>query len=187
MKKICLSTLIVVIVILLIGCKKEQNPFEIGAKHIGFLTDSTQVKDLKTIFVTDSIAQFISGDEFAGGQNNIEIFEKGGAKLLVLTPKQVLDSTAVIKSIQIIDARYKTSKNISTLSTFNDIASAYKISKITNLINSILISVSELNASFVIDKKELPSNLRFDMNLKIETTHIPDNAKIKYFFINWNH
>ncbi|GAA4799022.1 hypothetical protein [Litoribaculum gwangyangense] len=172
--------------ILFVSCKKDQDPFEIGKQHIGFLTDSTQVKDLETIFATDSIAQFIAGDEFAGSKNNIDIFEKGGKKLLSLTPKQALDSTSVIESIQIIDPRYKTSKNISTLSTFKDIASTYKISKISNLINSVLITVNELNASFAIDKKELPANLRFDMKLKIEETHIPDNAKIKYFFIHWD-
>lgn len=167
--------------------EKEQNPFEIEKQHIGLLTDSTQVKDLKTIFGNDSIVKFISGDEFTGSRNNIDIYEKGGKKLLSLTPKQSLDSTSVIESIQIIDSRYKTAKNISTLSTFKDIADNYKISKINNLINSVVISVNELNASFAIDKKELPANLRFDMNLNIEAIHIPDAAKLKYFFINWNH
>lgn len=185
MKKIFLS--LIIISTLFVSCQKEQDPFEIGKQHIGSLTDSTQVKDLKTIFAADSIAQFTSSDAFDGVKNNIEIFEKSGAKLLVLTPKQVLDSTSVIESIQIIDPRYKTAKNISTESTFKDVSSTYKISKISNLINSVLISVNELNASFAIDKKELPANLRFDMKLKIEATHIPDNAKIKYFFINWNH
>lgn len=168
------------------SCKKEQNPFEIGKQHIGLLTDSTQVKDLKTIFINDSIVKFISGDEFTGNRNNIEIFEKGGKKLLSLTPKQALDTTSVIESIQIIDPRYKTPKNISTLSTFKDITEAYKISKINNLINSVLINVNEVNATFTIAKKELPANLRFDMDLNIETTHIPDNAKLKYFFVNWS-
>lgn len=168
------------------SCNNNQNPFEIGKQHIGLLTDSTQVKDLKTIFGTDSIAQFISGGEFAGSKNSIEIFEKGGKKLLILTPKQALDSTSIIESIQIIDPRYKTAKNISTSSTFKQINNSYKISKINNLISSVLIRVNELNASFAIDKKELPANLRFDMGLKIEETHIPDDAKIKYFFINWN-
>lgn len=174
------------LILLFTGCNKEQNPFEIGKQHIGFLTDSTQVKDLKTIFINDSVVSHISGDEFTGNRNNIDIFEKGGKKLLSLTPKQSLDSTSVIESIQIIDSRYTTAKNISTLSTFKDISSNYKISKISNLINSVLISVNELNASFAIDKKELPANLRFDMNLNIEATHIPDNAKLKYFFINWS-
>lgn len=173
-------------IFLFISCKKEQNPFEIGKQHIGFLTDSTQVKDLNTVFSNDSVVKFISGDEFTGNKNKIEIFEKGGKKLLVLIPKQALDSTSVIESVQIIDSRYKTPKNLSTLSTFKDINSNYKISKINNLINSVLLTVHDLNASFAIDKKELPANLRFDMNLSIEATHIPDNAELKYFFINWN-
>ena len=184
MKKSFLS--IIIITTLFVGCKKEQNPFEIGKQHIGFLTDSTQVKDLKTIFSNDSIVNFINGDEFTGNRNNIEIFEKGGKKLLILTPKQTLDSTSVIESIEIIDSRYRTDKNISNASTFKDISNAYKITKINNLINSVLLNVNELHGSFAIDKKELPANLRFDMNLKIEDTHIPDHAKIKYFFINWN-
>lgn len=174
------------IMLLFASCKKEQNPFEIGKQHIGFLTDSTQVKDLKTVFATDSISKFISGDEFAGSTNAIEIFEKGGKKLLTLTPKYALDSTSTIRSVRIIDERFKTEKNIGTLSTFKDIKDSYKISKISNLINSVVVTVDVINASFTIDKKELPANLRFDMDLKFESTHIPDNAKIKYFFINWN-
>ena len=184
MYKLFLS--LVILSLLFSSCKKEQDPFEIGKQHLGLLTDSTQVKDLKSVFANDSLVTFISGDEFSGSKNNIDVFEKGGKKLLVLTPEQVLDSTSVIESIQIIDPRYKTDKGISTLSTFKDISSTYKISKINNIINSVLIIVNELNASFVIDKKELPANLRFNMDIKIEAAHIPDNAKIKYFFLNWN-
>ncbi len=176
----------IIFAVLFTGCKKEQDPFQIGKKHIGLLTDSTQIKDLEAIFSKDSIVKFIGGDEFIGNKNNINIFEKGGKKLMILTPSQALDSTAVIESIQIIDSRYITNKNISVLSTFKDINSSYNISRIDNLINSVLITVNELNASFAIDKKELPANLRFDMNLKFEAIHIPDNAKLKYFFLNWH-
>lgn len=168
------------------SCKKEQNPFEVSKHHVGLLTDSTQVKDLKNIFINDSIVKFISGDEFTGNINTIEIFEKGGKQLLSLTPNQVLDSTSTFEGVRILDERYKTDKGISTISTFKDIQNEYKISRISNLINSIVIAVDAINASFTIDKKELPANLRFDMDLKFEATHIPDNAKIKYFFINWN-
>ncbi|NMH87839.1 hypothetical protein [Flavivirga algicola] len=177
---------LIILSFLFSSCKKKQDPFEIGKQHLGLLTDSTQVKDLKDIYVNDSLVKFIGGDEFTGSQNNIEIFEKGGKKLLALTPKQALDSTSTIESIQILDPRFKTNKGITTLSTFKDISSTYKISKINNLINSIHIIINELNASFVIDKEELPANLRFNMDVKIEATHIPDDAKIKYFFLNWN-
>ncbi|GAA4280890.1 hypothetical protein [Gaetbulibacter aestuarii] len=177
---------IILIALVTISCKREQDPFEIGKHHVGLLTDSTQVKDLKAVFPNDSIVTHTGGDEFMGAKNDYYIFEKGGKKLLVLTPKNALDSTSVIENVQIIDPRYKTVSNITTQSTFRSIRSYYKISKINNMINTILVSVNELNATFSIDKKELPANLRFDMNLNIEETHIPDDAKIKYFFINWN-
>jgi hypothetical protein len=176
----------ILLAIIFTSCKKEQNPFEIGKQHIGLLTDSTQVRELKNIYANDSIVRFISGDEFTGNINNIEIYEKGGKKLLTLTPKQALDSTSTIGSVRILDERYKTENDISIASTFKVINSNYKISRISNLINSIVIAVDEINSNFTIDKNELPANLRFDMNLKFEPTHIPDDAKLKYFFVNWN-
>lgn len=171
---------------LITSCRKAQDPFEIAKQHVGLLTDSTQVKDLKAIFASDSLVKHIGGDEFTGARNNIDIFDKAGHKLLELIPAESLDSTSVIETVKIIDAKYKTVDNISTISTFKDIAEAYNISRIDNLINSIVVTVKSLNASFTIDKKELPSNLRVDMDLKIEAAQIPDTAKIKYFFINWH-
>ncbi|WP_194766068.1 hypothetical protein [Tamlana sp. I1] len=176
----------IALTLLFSSCSKTQNPFEISKQHIGLLTDSTQVKDLNSVFPNDSVVKFIAGDEFTGSVDNIEIFEKGGNKLLTLTPKYALDSTSVISNVRIIDPRFKTDKNISAISTFKDIHSQYKISKISNLINSVVVAVNDINGSFTIDKKELPANLRFDMNLKFEPTHIPDDAKVKYFFLNWD-
>lgn len=178
----CLITLS----LLIIGCKKEADPFLVGKQNIGLLTDSTQVKDLDLIFPNDSIVKHTGNNGFSGNENEIQIFEKGGKQLLVLELNKIQDSTALIKSVQIMDSRYKTDKNISTLSTFKDINENYKISKITNLINSVVVFVDEIGASFTIDKKELPSDLRFDVSLTIEKIQIPDKAKIKYFFVYWN-
>lgn len=172
--------------LLFTACKKEQNPFLIQKQAVGLLTDSTQVKDLKIIYATDSIVKFIGGDEFTGNINAIEIFEKGGKKLLSLSPSSTLDSTVTISDVRILDPRFRTEKGISLSSTFKDIKTAYKISKIDNLLSSVVVTVNEINASFTIDKKELPANMRFDMNLKIEATQIPDKAKVKFFFINWH-
>ena len=179
---------LIVCLSLMVSCDtdKKVDPFEIRKHHVGQLTDSTEVSELKTIFANDSIVSAIKGDEFLGENNDIEIFDKEGNKLLVLTPSQALDSTAVVKTIQIMDGRYKTAKNISTASTFGDIKNNYKISKVNNLINSIVVSVNEINAAFTIDKKELPSNLRYgDMDMIIDPVQIPDQAKIKYFMLNW--
>ncbi|MGM5469775.1 hypothetical protein ACS386_05815 [Flavobacteriaceae bacterium LMO-SS05] len=176
---------LIVPLLLIMGCNKEVDPFSVGKQHVGLLTDSTQVKDLELVFPNDSIAKYIKEEGLSGNNNQIEIFEKGGNILLALDPSQTLDSTAVIESVQILDSRFKTDKNISLLSTFKDINDKYKITKITNLINSIVIFVDDINASFTIDKKELSPDLRYDMSLTIEKVQIPDQAKIKYFFIYW--
>lgn len=177
---------IALFLLLLTSCGKDQDPFLIQKHNIGNLTDSTQVKDLQSIFEKDSVVDYDGTDEFTRNFNNIDIFDKKGTALLTLSPKRRADSTAAVNSVRILDTRYKTDKGISTASTFKEIQDAYKISKIDNLINSIVVSVNEINASFTIDKKELPSNLRFDRNIAIEASQIPNNAKVKYFFIHWN-
>jgi hypothetical protein len=183
------NTIITIIIcaFLITSCAKDSapNPFLIEKNHVGLLTDSTQVKDLERIFSMDSVVTYIAGDEFTGSVNSIEIFEKGGKKLLDLSPKEALDSTSVISSVRIIDQRYKTEKEISVLSTFKDINDTYKISKIDNLINAVVVSVNELNASFTIDKKELPASMRFDMDMQIDPLQIPGKTKIKFFMIHW--
>ncbi|QXP77933.1 MULTISPECIES: hypothetical protein [Winogradskyella] len=172
--------------LIITSCTTDKpNPFLIKKNNIGLLNDSTQVKELDAIFNNDSVVRYIAGDEFSGSANIIEVFEKGGKKLLDLSPREPLDSTSVISTVRIIDERYKTDKNITTLSTFKDIKDNYKITKINNLINAIVITVDDINASFTIDKKELPASLRFDMNLNIDPIQVPEKAKIKFFMIHW--
>jgi len=174
-----------IITLLITSCAKSPDLNLISKHSIGLLTDSTQVKDLKSIFSNDSIAQFIGGDEFTGAINDIEIYNKNGDKLLVLTPRQSLDSTSTIKTIQVSFNQFKTDKGLNTNSTFKTIKDNYKISSIQNTLRNILVSVNEINAFFTIDKSELPAELRFDMNIKIEAIQIPETAKIKGFFIQW--
>jgi hypothetical protein len=168
------------------SCKKEIDPFLISKQNIGLLNDSTQVKDLESVFINDSIVKSVSGDEFIGNVNDIEIYEKGGKQLLILTPSQSLDSTSTIKNIRILDNRYKTEKGLTPNSTFKTIKDNYKISNIQNTLRSIIVSVNEINAYFTIDKDELPANMRYDMDLKIEAIQIPDDAKIKNFYLYWS-
>ncbi|MCX7552000.1 hypothetical protein [Xanthomarina sp. F2636L] len=174
-----------IVSLLFVGCKKEQNPFQISKHHIGLLTDSTQVKELKSIFANDSVVERRLDNEFTFNRTDIDIFDKQGNKLLTLTPKVVQDSTSTLETIKILDARFKTDKGISTLSTFADIEKNYKISSIQNTLKNIVVFVNEINAFFTIAKSELPGELQFDTSAKIEAVQIPGKAKIKYFMIGW--
>ncbi|TJY37229.1 hypothetical protein [Pontimicrobium aquaticum] len=170
---------------LLTSCNKEQDPFKVSPNNIGNLNDSTHVKDLKMVFSNDSIVTADTNSEFSGNTNDIHIYEKGGKQLLVLSPAKSKDSTSTIKTIRIIDERYKTSKGLNINSTFKSIRDNYKISSIQNTLMDVIVSVNGINAYFTIDKRELPPEMRLDMNLEIEAIHIPDDAKIKNFFIQW--
>lgn len=174
------------IYLMVTSCNSEPDQFLINKYNIGYLNDSTSVKDIPFIFSNDSISQFIGGDEFIGNPNLIKIFEKETQMLLLeLTPKEALDSLSTIQSVRIMDPRYKTSKGLNKLGVYKDIRSKYNISGIQNTLRNLIVSVNEINAYFTIDKSELPENLRYDMTQKIEAVSIPPQAKIKDFFIQW--
>lgn len=172
------------IALVAVSCSKSPNKFSIGNKNIGLLTDSTQVKDLETIFSLDSVVNN-KANKFSNGTSNIDVFEKGGKHLLTLSPKSVLDSTSTIESVKVFDDRFKTSNGITTTSTFGDIKTKMTIKKIENTIRNVVVFIENSSVYFTIDKKELPSEFQFDLSKKIEVNNIPDTAKIKYFMVGW--
>ncbi|WP_010522043.1 hypothetical protein [Aquimarina agarivorans] len=178
-------SLIAIATFTIFSCQKKTNPFEIGMDHIGELTKTSTVKDLDKIYENDSVVKHIAGDEFVGNANEIEIYDKQGKQLLILEASQEFDSTATIKSIRVIDPRFKTAKGFGSVSTFKDLKDNYTISKITNTLSTVLVDINEINAYVAIDKKELPNQIQFDTKTKIEAVNIPDDAKIKYFWLNW--
>ena len=122
------QTLLLLAAIYLIAnsCKSEPDPYVINKHNIGYLSDSTSVRELSFIFSNDSISKFIGGDEFIGNPIIIKIFEKETQTLLLeLTPKEALDSLSTIQSVRIMDPRYKTNKGLNKLGTYKNISSKY--------------------------------------------------------------
>ncbi|WP_124981149.1 hypothetical protein [Nonlabens xiamenensis] len=182
MKKVFLITFAIV---LFASCADEQNPFEWSKDRVGHLTKGTQVYQLDSLYQNDSIVRAIKGDEFSNGANAIEVYEKGGAHLLTLTPSEALDSTAVIENIIIRDDRFITEKGITKNSSFKEIDEAYKISSVDNMIDDAVIWVNDQNFYFTISKEGLPTDVKFDISANIEKTMIPDDTKPQYMFVAW--
>ena len=158
---------------LLVACETKTDSFAITKNSIGLLTDSTKVNALKVVFINDSISKYIGGDEFTGSTNTISIFEKGTGKLLLeLDPNYALDSVSTIRTVRIMDERFKNKDGLNRLSTFGDLNSKYTISSIQNTLRSLIISVDEINAYFTLNKTELPEEMRYNMNQKIEAISI---------------
>ncbi len=182
MKKI---SILLIAIVFIIGCNRESDPFLIDNTRVGQLTKEIRINQLDSIFHNDSIVRNISGNEFLNSRNNIEIYDKDGSPLLILEPVQQFDTTSTIGYIQILDPRYETLKGLNINSNFGDVVEQYRISRIENTLNSAVIFIDELNLYLTIDKRELPSSLRYDTDTRITASQIPDNAKIKYFMISW--
>ena len=172
-------------IFLFISCNEGSDPFLITKHSVGLLTDSTAVKDIAKIFMKDSIVNRNEGNDFTGSNNDIEVYDASGQLMLVLSPKERMDSTSTISTIKIVDPKYHTELGLNANSTFGDIEANYDISSIQNTIRNVVVFVNNINGFFTIDKMELPAELRFDMSKDIESIHIPDQAKIKYFMIGW--
>lgn len=173
-------------IVLLVSCEKEQDPFLIAPDGIGTLTPEIQVNQLDSIFANDSIVRQLSESDLYRNRNEIQVFDKNGNEMLLLEPVQAFDSTSTIGFIQVLDPRFKTSKGLSTESTFKDIVENYTISRIENTLSAAVVFIDDMNIYVTIDKDQLPSELRYDTQARIQASQIPDNARIKYFMIDWD-
>ncbi len=170
-------------VLLLHACAKKDPSFLITETTVGPITNTTGLDELEGLFPNDSIVQDTLDSNVKTVVQKIQVFEKEGLPLLILTPST--DSVQTIENVQVLDPRYTSDDGISLISTFKDIQETYTIKKIVTTLNSLVIFPKESNLYFTIDKTELPYNLRFNQPI-IEAVQIPDDAKIKYLMVGWN-
>ena len=176
---------LVSVTLLFIQCKEEINPFLISNDSVGALTRGMTIKEIDSTFAKDSIVKLYAQNEELPTQGEVEIYEKNGTKLVSISPVTNNDPDALISNFQFFDPRYKTDKGLNLSSTFKDIKANYKISNIETTISTVVIFLEDNDLFINIDKNELPENFRYNPNLIIDVTNIPDEAKIKYFMLSW--
>jgi hypothetical protein len=178
------SITILFLTLVALGCKKETDTtFLITNNSIGDLYRISLARDLELIYANDSIVRDSTINNLSNNTKKVRIFEKGGKHLLTLTPSS--DSIPTIENIKIEDPRFMTDKGVGLNSTFKDIKDNYAIRKVITSMNNVVILLKDNDMYFTIDKKELPSSLRYASSINIEPVQIPDAAKIKYFMIGW--
>lgn len=173
--------------ILIASCNNSAK-FTIKKGQVGHVTQKTTIFDLNEIFKNDSIVSNLSegalGDKYFQDDDEYMIYDKEGKHLLTIVPKEQLDSTSTIKSIQIFDERFKTESGINLRSTFSEINASNNIDKIESTFSSATLFIDELNATISIDKDEL--GLKAFSNQQVRKDQIPDLAKMKSFTIWFN-
>ena len=168
-----------------VQCGKDSDPFLIKNGSIGNLNNKIKIKQIDSIFAVDSIVKINSSPNALETQGEVEIYEKGGKQLLLLSPDDETNPNSTIKNIQVFDSRYKTEKGLTSASTWKDVKANYTVDNIQTTINAVVIFLKDSDIYLTIDKKSLPEELRYDMDLKVEASQIPDNAPFKYFMIGW--
>ena len=176
---------IVSVTLIFIQCKEEINPFLISNDSVGALTRGMTIKEIDSIFAQDSIVKLYAQNEELPTQGEVEIYKKNGTKLVSISPVTNNDPDALISNFQFFDPRYKTDKGLNLSSTFKDIKANYKILNIETTISTVVLFLEDNDLFINIDKNELPENFRYNPNLVIDITNIPDEAKIKYFMLSW--
>ena len=172
--------------LLFIQCDKKSDPFLIQQDMVGKLSKGIQIKQVDSLFAGDSIVKLSSARNPLGTQGEVEIYEKGGAKLLLLSPDDEYDPNSIISNIQIFDDRYKTAKGLHKGSTFKDVKANYTILDIETTINAVVVFLEDSDIFITINKSELPENLRYNQSAIIEASQIPDDATFKYLMIGWD-
>ncbi len=168
----------------LISCSNS-NKFTVDKGKIGDITSKTTIKDLKNIFSKDSIVSTLSegalGDNYFQDDDKYKIYEKGGKHLLTIIPKEQLDSTSTIKSIEIHDSRFHTKENISLNSNFSEINAFNNKIRVESTLQSVTLFLDDINATIAINKEEL--GLSSFSPQKVSLEQIPDLARMKSFVI----
>lgn len=172
--------------LLFIQCDKKNDPFLIQQGMVGKLSKGVQIKQVDSVFADDSIVQLSSIRNPLGTQGEVEVYEKGGNKLLLLSPEDENDPNSLISNIQVFDNRFKTPKGLYIGSTFKDIKANYTILNIETTINDVVVSLKDNDIWIAINKSQLPENLRYNLSATIEASQIPDDATFKYFMIGWD-
>lgn len=173
--------------LLFIQCNKKVDPFLIKDGAVGTLTKEMKLKQVDSLYKTDySIVKVNSSPNALETHGEVEIYDKQGEKLMIISPEDESDPNSRISTIHIFDPRFKTEKGLTTASTFKDVKDNYTIENMVTTINSIVVFLNDSELYLTIDKSNLPEDIRYQMDLKVEADQIPDTAPIKYFMIGWD-
>ena len=183
-----MKKILIFLLILAIGaCSQKEDKFVIANKQVGKITDSTRVKDLKTLFKNDSIIKKTEGEGAFEPYDEYLIYDKKQNKaILTVIPVKAGDENSKIRQVEILDNKFHTNKGINLKSTFGELKKMHKIGKIDKSFKYIVVFIDDLNATVDINKTELPLNAQNNRSIKIDETIIPDKAGFKHFvvFIN---
>lgn len=186
MKKILFLSALSALLFIQCGKSSKNDPFLIKEDAIGSLTYGTKIKQLDSIFATDSIVKIHSSPNAIETQGEVEVYEKNGKKLLLLSPKTEMDPNSQISDVLIYDARYHTENGLSKENNFKDFTETYEVRNIYQILNGVMVFFSDTKIYLTIDAKYLMPEVRGDRSANLKAEHIQEDAPIKYLRLDWS-
>lgn len=178
---------ILVAMLVITACQKEENHFVIKNKQVGKLTDSTTIAQMKILYKNDSIVKNTEGQSAFEPYDEYSIYDKKTKEiLLVVIPQKVNDENSLIKQVEIKSKLFKTGKGTGLYSDFSAFKQNHQIGRIEETFKYIVVFIDDLNATVDMSKDVLPLNAQNDRHIKIDAGLIPDHAKIKHFVVFLN-
>ena len=113
------------------------------------------------------------------------MYSQEGDKMLVLEPDGTTD-TSKVAQVEIVSPKFKTEKGLHINSTYKQIYDNYEISSIQKTLVNVIINLKKEGIYLAIDNDHLPEDVKYDDEAVIKSTQIPDDAPIKYFWVNLN-
>lgn len=185
MKKILFLSTVLAFLFVQCGKTSDSDPFLIKDDAIGAVTTKTKVKELDSIFAMDSLVKIHNSPNALETQGEVEVYDKEGKKLLLLSPKNEIDPNSTITDVLVHDARYKTEEGLSTESTFNEFTAHYTVADIHRIINGVMVFFTDSDIYLTIDAKHLTEEAQNNRELKLTSEHIAETAPVKYFRLGW--
>jgi hypothetical protein len=169
---------------LLASCNSNSD-FLIEKNRVGQLTNETEIQDLASLFSSDSLVAHLSegavgfGGAMMESEDEYLVYSKEGEHLLTVVAENALDSTSLIDRVEIISKTYRTKNDVGIGSTFDQVNLNIQIDRVEKGLTSAILYVDELNATLVIDQKELGMNSLRPGKMLLE--RIPGDSKFRSF------
>ncbi|MGB0836772.1 MAG: hypothetical protein ACPGRE_01635 [Flavobacteriaceae bacterium] len=170
----------------LMSCSNNSE-YLIKKGQVGPVNELTEVQDLEDIFSSDSLVSRLSEGELGlrgsmvQGEDQYLVYSLEGEHLMTLVADQPLDSTSLIKRVEVYSPKYMTSDGVGIGSKFEDVNLNLTINRVEKSFTSATLFIDELNATMVIDQKELGIKSLRPGELSLE--QIPEAAKFKAFTV----
>jgi len=169
----------------LFACQSTNDEHLITSSSVGLISNDTRVNEIADLYPDDSLRTINLDNKLADINKKYELYSADGDPLLVLEPTGTAD-TSKIAQVEVISPLFKTRKGLHTDSNFKKVYDNYEISSIQRTLVNVIINLKKEGIFLAIDNESLPDDIQYDDDAMVKATQIPDDAAIKYFWVNLN-